>query len=79
MSCGNPNPFNVVVDLENHQLLTEALARLSEREQLVLDLYFQQDMTQREIAGLLNLTEGRISQIKSASLKKLRGFLAERR
>lgn len=79
LSCGNPNPFNVVVDLENHQLLTEALARLSEREQLVLDLYFQQDMTQREIAGLLNLTEGRISQIKSASLKKLRGLLAERR
>ena len=58
-------------------MLVAALERLSDREQLILDLYFNQEFAQREIAQLLDLTEGRISQIKSAALKKLRGILRE--
>ena len=71
------SPFDAVSQVERHQLLAQALLKLTAREQLILDLYFNQDFAQREIAQMLELTEGRISQIKSASLKKLRGLLQE--
>jgi len=76
LRSGAPNPFDAVVELEQHQTLAEALSCLSDREQLVLDLYFRQELTQREIAGILDLTEGRISQIKSAALRKMRDIIA---
>jgi RNA polymerase sigma factor for flagellar operon FliA len=71
------SPYQAVFELERHHVLVAALERLSDREQLILDLYFNQEFAQREIAQLLDLTEGRISQIKSAALKKLRGILRE--
>lgn len=71
------SPYQAVFELERHHVLVDALERLSDREQLILDLYFNQEFAQREIAQLLELTEGRISQIKSAALKKLRTMLRE--
>ena len=70
------NPFQAVANLERHHLLIDALSQLSSREQFVLDMHFNQDISQRDIAAMLELTEGRISQIKSGALKKLRGVLA---
>lgn len=75
LRCSEPTPFDQVSEMQDHAILTNALLKLSEREQLVLDLYFQQEMTQREIATILDLTEGRISQIKSAALRKMRNLL----
>lgn len=71
------SPYQAVFEAERHHVLVDALARLSDREQMILDLYFNQEFAQREIAQLLELTEGRISQIKSAALKKLRTMLRE--
>ena len=71
----SPNPFQAVAHLERHHMLVDALSQLSSREQFVLDMYFNQDISQRDIAAMLELTEGRISQIKSGALKKLRGVL----
>lgn len=71
-----PSPFQALAELQRHQSVQEAIEMLSEREQLVLDLYFNRDFAQRDIAQMLELTEGRISQIKSAALKKLRGILS---
>lgn len=62
---------------ELRAVLLEALEALGEREQLVLDLYYIQELTQREIASVLALTEGRVSQIKSNALKQLRVLLAD--
>ncbi len=47
----------------------------SEREQHMLALYYYEDLTLREIAGLYNLTEARISQILGKSLLKIRARL----
>lgn len=64
--------FEAMAQMQRQHKLVEAIENLSEREQLVLDLYYNQEMSQRDIAQILELTEGRISQIKSAALKKLR-------
>lgn len=59
------------------QYIRDALAyeieRLPEKERLVINLYYFEELTLKEIALILNLTESRISQIHSKVLVKLRG------
>lgn len=55
--------------------LARALDRLSEKERLVVTLFYYEEFTQKEIAGILELSEGRISQLHSAALIKLRAAL----
>jgi RNA polymerase sigma factor for flagellar operon FliA len=55
------------------------LARLTEREQRIVQLYFFEGLTLREIAGEFHLTEARISQILSKTLRTLRGRMHDHR
>lgn len=56
--------------------LLQALEELPERQQLVLDLSFNRELSGREIAEILEISEGRVSQIKSEALKALRNKLS---
>lgn len=56
--------------------LAGALGTLPERERMVLVLYFYEELNLREIAEVMHLTESRISQIRTAALKKMRRVLA---
>lgn len=58
--------------------LKGCLEVLNPRERQILDLLYRQDQSQREIAGLLGVTESRVSQIHSAILRKLRDAIRER-
>lgn len=53
----------------------ESLTHLSEKEQLVLQLYYYEELTMKEIGMILEVTESRVCQIHSAALKKLRARL----
>ena len=55
--------------------LTTVIEELSERERLVVTLYYHEELTLREIGEILSLTEGRISQIHSGALSRLRRSL----
>lgn len=57
--------------------LVEALKQLPEREQVIMSLYYDQEMNQKEIALALDLTEARISQLRSKAVKTLRKKLYE--
>lgn len=68
------------VDKESFYTYVAALvAELPEREQTILALYYYEELTLREIASLLNLTEARISQILGKVLTTLRGRLNQTR
>ena len=56
--------------------LTEKIKELNENEQLVLSLFYTEELTLTEIGGILNLSTSRISQIHSRALFKLRKLLA---
>jgi len=53
------------------------LEEFPEREQRIIRLYYFENLTLREIAAQLSLTEARISQILSKMLRTLRGCLAD--
>jgi RNA polymerase sigma factor for flagellar operon FliA len=70
-----PTPFEHVRDQETRQLLREAVERLPERDRLVIALYYYEGLKVSEIAKVLDLSEGRISQIHSEVLRQLRNTL----
>ncbi|BAU22756.1 RNA polymerase sigma factor [Caldimicrobium thiodismutans] len=67
--------------IENYTLkeltekLAEAMEVLSEKERLILALYYYEDLNMKEIARVLGYTEGRISQLHQQALIKLRTYL----
>ncbi|AMO83557.1 MAG: RNA polymerase sigma factor FliA [Hafnia sp.] len=56
------------------QISTE-ISALPEREQLLLNLYYQQDLNMKEVGVLLGITETRVSQLHSQAIKRLRARL----
>lgn len=64
--------------IENSQLtkkIATVLEQLSEKERLVVALYYYEELTQKEIAEVLALSEGRVSQLHSQALIKLKNKL----
>lgn len=57
--------------------LRDAVARLPEREAMVLQLYYVEELNVYEIAEVLKVTTGRVSQIKKAAVERLRRLIAE--
>lgn len=55
--------------------LEQALLSLDEREQRVIQLYYEYELNLKEIAAVLGLTEARVCQINKAALQKLKKFL----
>ena len=56
--------------------LSAAIDELPERERLVVALYYQDELTQREIAKVLGISESRVCQLHARALDRLRGHLA---
>lgn len=52
---------------------------LNEKEQIVVQYYYYEGLSMREIAGMLRLTESRVCQIHSKVIKRLRELHASRR
>lgn len=57
--------------------LATAISRLPEREALVLQLYYLEDLNVYEIAEVLKVTTGRVSQIKKAAIERLRVMMGD--
>lgn len=56
--------------------LARNIQKLNEKEQLVLSLFYTEEMTLTEIGEMLDLSTSRISQIHSKALFKLRNLLS---
>lgn len=57
------------------QCVIGAINNLPEREQLLLSLQFEHDLNQKEIAQVMELSEGRISQLRSQAISRIRAYL----
>jgi len=73
------DPFDLCLQGELKTHLAEAVSKLSEREQLILSLYYREELTMKEIAEVVGVALSRISQIRQASMVKLRVSLAHLR
>ena len=69
------NPEEEVNESELQELLKEALRNLPEREALVIQLYYVEELNVFEIAEVLEVSTGRVSQIKKSAVGQLRQFI----
>jgi RNA polymerase sigma factor FliA len=71
-------PSELLEQAELRKLVTRALERMPQPERSVITMYYQQEMTLREIAQVMNLHESRISQLKTQGVSRLRAFMVSR-
>jgi RNA polymerase sigma factor for flagellar operon FliA len=71
------NPLHQLVSKGVRDALIAAIATLPEREQLLVSLLFEQNLNQKEIGMVMGVTEGRVSQIRSQAVARIRAHLAE--
>jgi RNA polymerase sigma factor for flagellar operon FliA len=73
------DPHVLLQAKELKNLLKTAVDRLPTKERFVVQLYYFDELTMKEIGTLLNITESRVSQLHTKSMLRLRGKLKERR
>ena len=71
------DPQHLLQDDRMRHALVDAIKKLPEREQLVMSLYYEEDMNLKEIAAVLGVTESRVCQLHSQSIARLRVKLRE--
>ncbi len=69
------SPFELCLQSERSEYLAQAIASLSEKEQLVISLYYKEELTMREVAKVLDVAESRVSQIHALAITKLRAAI----
>jgi RNA polymerase sigma factor for flagellar operon FliA len=64
---------------ETTEVLTDAVNSLPQQERLVVTLYYYEDLNFKEIAEVMKLSQGRISQLHTKAILRLRGRLSKKR
>ena len=73
------NPHEAAEEKNVKTELQRALMRLPERERVLMVLYYQENMTMKEIGETLNMSESRVCQLHAQGLMKLKNILNESR
>lgn len=68
-------PEEVIQTKELRTVLADGVRKLPDRERLVLSLYYEKELSMKEIAKVLNVSSPRVSQIHSRALERLRDDL----
>jgi RNA polymerase sigma factor for flagellar operon FliA len=74
---GAADPQEALATTEVKDRLTEAIGGLPEREQLVVALYYYENLTLREIGEVLGVTESRVSQLHTKAVMRLKSHLQQ--
>jgi len=72
------DPLTELEKADSREHLKKAITRLPEREQMILSLYYWEELTFREIGQILQISESRVSQLHSQALVRIRGHIQER-
>lgn len=70
------SPEDEFIQREKEERLVEAIEKLNIREQIILNLYYNEELTLKEIGEILNISLSRVSQIHGRILLKLRKLLS---
>ena len=77
--AGNtPDPMRSLEESELHAMLVEGLRSLPQRDRVLLSLYYERELTMKEISVVLGVSEPRVCQLHARALQRLRLQWAER-
>ncbi|GAX90548.1 FliA/WhiG family RNA polymerase sigma factor [Effusibacillus lacus] len=73
------DPGQILTREELRRVLEQTIARLPEKEKLVVALYYYEEMSVKEIADILGVTSARVSQLHAKAICRMRGALSRRK
>lgn len=76
-AADEPAPETQLERADFRRELAAAIADLPEREQMVLSLYYEQELNLKEIGAVLGVSESRVSQVHGQAMLRLRARLAD--
>lgn len=68
----SPSPDSYLQDKEQLEILTKAIELLKEKDRTILNLYYYEGLTLREIGTILSVSESRVCQLHSRAIVNLR-------
>jgi len=68
-------PSRIVERAELERFLAETIAKMPERERTILALYYQEELTLREIAEVLGMHISRVAELKTECILRLRATM----
>lgn len=71
------DPQGRLEDVELKERLSKSIANLPERERLLIALYYQENMTLREIGEVLSVSESRVCQLHAQAVLRLKNKLSD--
>ncbi len=71
-----PSPSEMTEQKEMYTLLSQSIEHLPEREQLLLSLYYVEELTMKEISRVMDVSESRVCQLHAQALLRLRTLFA---
>lgn len=74
-----PGPAEEAERQEMAHALSTAIEQIPEREQLLLALYYQEELTMKEISKVMSVSESRVCQLHMQAIMRLRGILHTQR
>lgn len=77
IASDEPTPLDAMVNDEFKKSLVKAIAALPEKEKMVLSLSYERDLNFHEISEVMNLSRGRVSQIRTQAVIRLRAALKD--
>jgi RNA polymerase sigma factor for flagellar operon FliA len=69
------DPLATILNDQERGRVADAIQQLPEKERLVLTLYYFEELTMKEIGGILKITESRVCQIHTKAILHLKGKL----
>lgn len=69
------NPEDSLIKKDTIEILKKSLETLKEREQMVINLYYYENLTYKEIGSILSISESRVSQIHSKAIIKIKNTM----
>ncbi len=71
------NPFEKLSETEYQQKLSDCIRNLPEKEQLVMSLYYDDELNFREIGQVLEVSESRVCQIHGQAMLRIKSKMSD--
>lgn len=68
----SPQPDKILEESEQLKYLKDAIEMLQEKDKLILNMYYKDKLTLKEIGNILDISESRVSQLHSRAIVRLR-------
>lgn len=77
ISGNEASPLEKFEETERRKVLTNAIEKLPEKEHKVIALYYVEELSMKEIGAVLDVSESRVSQIRTQAILRLRANIAK--